>query len=85
MHKEVCGGLDRAIEQCRSANTVICLGSSLTVTPASDLPSFVENIVICNLQETDLDSHARVRVFAECDIFIKELYACIQLTKPWFF
>jgi mono-ADP-ribosyltransferase sirtuin 6 len=76
LHAAVLGGLPRAQAECRAADLVICLGSSLTVTPACDLPKLRRKgarIVIVNLQETPLDGHAAVavRAFYPCDSFFE--------------
>ena len=68
LHVSVLGGLPKAQEQCQAAEMCICLGSSLTVTPANELPTMAKEIVICNLQETELDSRATLRVWATCDM-----------------
>ena len=67
LHESVLGGLPKAQQQCTQADLCICLGSSLTVTPANELPCLAKKLVICNLQETELDSSAAVRVWATCD------------------
>eukprot|EP01113_Clastostelium_recurvatum_P039377 TRINITY_DN6000_c0_g1_i3.p1 TRINITY_DN6000_c0_g1~~TRINITY_DN6000_c0_g1_i3.p1 ORF type:complete len:479 (+),score=107.49 TRINITY_DN6000_c0_g1_i3:8-1444(+) len=73
LHEKVLGGLDEAIKQARQADVIMCLGSSLTVTPASDLPTMAADLVICNLQETQHDKLAKVRLYAQCDIFMDML------------
>lgn len=67
LHETVLGGLPRAESACREADVIMALGSSMTVTPACDLPRLHKKgaaIVIVNLQETPLDSHAMVRIRA---------------------
>ena len=52
------------------------MGSSLTVTPAADIPKIVGKngkLIIVNLQKTPLDAYAFVRVNALCDDFMKLL------------
>jgi NAD-dependent SIR2 family protein deacetylase len=52
------------------------MGSSLTVTPAADMPKLVGQIgklIIVNLQKTPLDQYAFLRVNALCDDFMKLL------------
>lgn len=52
--------LERAYQECEQADLIVCLGSSLTVSPANDLPKKVakrdNNVVIVNLQRTPLDN-----------------------------
>lgn len=78
MHEKVCGGLEKAIEACATADLCICLGSSLTVFPACDLPLKAKNIVIVNLQVTDLDEKASIRIWATCDSFFKLLMPIVE-------
>ena len=70
---DILGGLKRARAECRLANVVLCLGSSMTVTPARDLPRYVGksgSIAIVNLQDTELDASATVRVWGSVDAFV---------------
>jgi NAD-dependent SIR2 family protein deacetylase len=46
------------------------MGSSLTVTPAADIPKEVgkkNKLIIVNLQKTPLDKYAYLRINAMCD------------------
>ena len=70
LHATALGGLARAEAECRRAALALCIGSSLTVTPASELPETLPPggaIVIINLQATGLDDRAAVRVWGEAD------------------
>ena len=78
LHARVCGGLDKAIETCSTADVCICLGSSFTVYPACELPLKSKNIVIVNLQETDLDDKASVRLWTTCDTFFEILMKILE-------
>eukprot|EP01036_Dinobryon_divergens_P034189 gene34189-44171_t len=69
LHSTVVGGLDRAQAHCEKADLCFCLGSSLTVTPANSLPTMAKGIVIVNLQSTELDDEATVRVYCTTDCF----------------
>lgn len=69
LHDRVLGGLPRAESECRQADICLCLGSSLTVSPANSLPRKAKEIVICNPQVTELDSKAALRVWATSDMF----------------
>ena len=73
LHPMVCGGLWKASRKCRHADLCLTLGTSLTVYPASDLPLKAKKLVIVNLQATELDEHADVRVWCTCDNFFKVL------------
>eukprot|EP00698_Gefionella_okellyi_P023895 TRINITY_DN8289_c0_g1_i1.p1 TRINITY_DN8289_c0_g1~~TRINITY_DN8289_c0_g1_i1.p1 ORF type:complete len:435 (-),score=62.43 TRINITY_DN8289_c0_g1_i1:23-1267(-) len=82
LHDKVCGGLPRAIEHCQKADVILALGTSLQVHPANDLPQMGGKLIICNLQETDFDDKAAVRVFATCDDFLTLVLAELQKTAP---
>lgn len=69
LHETVCGGEKKAIAAFRKADVCFCLGSSLTIYPATDLPQMVKHMVIVNLQETDLDNMASIRVYGTSDMF----------------
>ena len=73
LHQFVCGGLWKASRKCRHADLCLALGSSLTVKPASDLPLKAKRLVIVNLQATELDSDADVRLWTTCDEFFRVL------------
>jgi NAD-dependent SIR2 family protein deacetylase len=58
------------------------MGSSLTVTPAADVPKDVGKkgkLIIVNLQKTPLDKYAFIRVNALCDNFMKKLAQKLEL------
>jgi mono-ADP-ribosyltransferase sirtuin 6 len=80
LHESVLGGLPKAEESCRKADLCVCLGSSLTVTPASNIPLMSKKLVICNLQETKLDNNADVRVWATCDLMFKYIMEELNIT-----
>jgi mono-ADP-ribosyltransferase sirtuin 6 len=52
------------------------MGSSLTVTPAANIPKNVGKkgkLIIINLQKTPLDQYAFLRINALCDDVMKRL------------
>jgi len=63
--------LREAYRNADAADLCIVLGSSLTVSPANDIPKRVAQrggkLVIVNLQKTDLDDLATLRIFAKTD------------------
>lgn len=79
--------LNRAFEHAKQSDLMICLGSTLTVTPANELVEVIQKpgrLVICNRQQTDYDDDclrqprgapeaAGSRVYGDCDSFIREL------------
>ena len=73
LHENVCGGLPRATEMANRADLCLTLGTSLTVSPANSLPKAAKHLVIVNLQETDLDHMAHVRIWAKSDDFFQLL------------
>lgn len=74
LHERVLGGLPRAEQECRKADLCVGLGSSLTVTPANSLLQLATRTVICNLQTTDFDDTATIRVWATCDMLFEALF-----------
>ncbi|KAJ5067998.1 nad-dependent protein deacetylase sirtuin-7 [Anaeramoeba ignava] len=72
--------LNRAFEHSKKADLVIVLGSSLQVSPTSEMPLYTlendknpGNLVIVNLQVTPKDQFASLKIFAESDIVMKLL------------
>ncbi|KAG9287757.1 hypothetical protein G9A89_017352 [Geosiphon pyriformis] len=63
--------LEKAYNNSQLCDLHIVLGSSLTVSPANDLPQIAvkkkKPLVIVNLQKTPLDSIATLRIFARTD------------------
>ena len=58
------------------------MGSSLTVTPAADIPKDVSKrgkLIIVNLQATPLDKYAYMRINGLCDDVMKRLAAKLEL------
>jgi hypothetical protein len=56
-------------------------GSSLTVPPACLLPFKAKKVIICNLQKTDYDGEATIRVFFTCDDFMHLLLERLDFLK----
>eukprot|EP01126_Amoeba_proteus_P044385 TRINITY_DN492_c0_g2_i1.p1 TRINITY_DN492_c0_g2~~TRINITY_DN492_c0_g2_i1.p1 ORF type:complete len:267 (-),score=45.50 TRINITY_DN492_c0_g2_i1:538-1338(-) len=75
--------LEVAEEHCRRADLAICLGTSLRVEPASELPLLTQKhggqLCIINLQATKKDSVADIRVFDYCDHFLREVAKQLDL------
>lgn len=79
--------LNQAFEHAQRCDLMICLGSTLTVTPANELVEVIQKtgrLVICNRQKTDYDDDclpkfdgipeaAGCRVYGDCDTFIREI------------
>lgn len=69
-----------------AADLCLVLGSSLTVTPAADIPGEVgkrgRNLVIVNLQRTPLDKLASIRVHSKIDDFMERVMRYLHLPVP---
>ncbi|XP_076441442.1 uncharacterized protein LOC143280612 [Babylonia areolata] len=68
-------GLDRALTESGKSDIILCLGTTLMVTPACDIVDEAKGVkpLICNRQKTEKDHLARVRVFGDCDIFMAQV------------
>lgn len=58
------------------------MGSSLTVTPAADVPKEVSKkgrLIIVNLQATPLDKYAYMKINGLCDDVMKRLAESLKL------
>jgi len=82
--------LQDAFEKAQIADLCLVLGSSLTVSPACEIPKIVGskgskgNLVICNLQNTPLDKHSSLRVYAKCDDLMKLVMEQLEVPVPPF-
>jgi len=52
---------------------VLCLGSTLAVTPACTLVAKVKQVAIVNRQETQYDSRSFCRAWGDCDAFMRKV------------
>lgn len=57
----------RATEECKKADLVICLGTSLRIEPAGSLPTYAKKFVIVNMQETPYDPQADLVIRGRVD------------------
>jgi hypothetical protein len=74
--------LNRSFEEAEKADLCVAMGSSLTVTPAADIPKSVSKrgrLVIINLQATPLDKIAYMRINGLCEDVIKRLAVKLDL------
>merc|ERR1711879_585219 len=89
--------LDKAEQNTNQCDVMLALGSSLTVTPAADMPEEVglrwanevqngqnpkNNLVIVNLQKTPLDNLCSIRIFAKIDDVMVPLMKELGLEIP---
>lgn len=78
-----------AREHASKADICLVLGSSLTVTPANEIPETVgerkgAKLVICNLQKTPIDNLCETRVFSEADTLMQMLMEKLDIPIPPF-
>ena len=70
--------LETGFNNGRLADLHLCMGSSLRVTPAADIPVETYNnggqLVIVNLQKTPLNNIAALNIFAKCDEVMRRLF-----------
>ncbi|KAK3375536.1 NAD-dependent deacetylase sirtuin-7 [Lasiosphaeria ovina] len=83
----------RARAHAKKADLCLALGSSLTVTPANEIPEAVGQplarragamLAICNLQSTPLDDLASLRVYARTDELMVRIMEKLALPIPAF-
>jgi mono-ADP-ribosyltransferase sirtuin 6 len=78
-----------ARQNAKKADLCLVLGSSLTVTPANEIPEIVgrkkgAQLAICNLQETPVDELSNFRIFTETDILMAKVMEKLDLPIPQF-
>eukprot|EP01084_Bolivina_argentea_P191571 329069_1 len=69
----------------KKSDLCLVLGSSVTVSPAADLPEMVgknHKLCIVNLQKTPLDDLCAVRIYAKCDNVMQLLMKQLELQIP---
>lgn len=76
--------LKNAKHHSKKSDLVLVLGSSLTVSPACELPHYAKEYAIINLQKTQHDARAAVRIFAKTDQVMELLMQELNLTIPEF-
>ena len=79
----------RARACAKKADLCLVLGSSLTVTPANEIPETVGErrggkLVICNLQKTPIDHLSDLRIHSEADILMTRVMEKLNLIIPKF-
>lgn len=76
--------LSRAETEAGQSDLILCLGTTLMVTPAADLVDMAKGkqpLVICNRQKTEKDDKAQVRIFGDCDSFMRCVLRHLLPTK----
>lgn len=79
---------NQAVLNAKMADLCICLGSSLTVSPANEIPKMVKKssgkLVICNLQQTPLHYKCDLPIYGFCDDVMKGLAKRLDITvEKW--
>lgn len=79
--------LNAGFENCKMADLALCMGSSLRVTPAADMPKETAangygNLVIINLQKTPLDSMATLVIHGKCDDVMEKVMQKLDRNIP---
>lgn len=76
------GEWDMTMRAFRQADLALCLGTSLRITPAADLPLEATQFVIVNLQETPHDKQAALVIRARVDDVMSFLLEELDLHLP---
>jgi NAD-dependent SIR2 family protein deacetylase len=80
--------LENGFAHSEQADLCLAMGSSLTVTPAANMPKTTSKrggkLVIVNLQKTPLDKFAALKIHAFCDTVIQMLMEKLHLDIPPF-
>ena len=81
--------LNNAFQNAKKADLCLVLGSSLTVSPANEIPEIPgrnkkAKLVICNLQTTPIDELSSVRVFSKTDDLMVRVMEKLQIPIPSF-
>jgi len=78
----------QAKSHSKQADLTLCLGTSMRVMPACELPvagkknGRVHNLVIVNLQKTPYDDQCAIRIFAKVDVVMELLMDLLKLPIP---
>lgn len=65
--------LARSEVECERADLVICLGTSLRISPANQLPLKAKKFVVVNLQQTLMDTEASIVIRERVDTVLKDV------------
>ncbi|KAI0598443.1 NAD-dependent deacetylase sirtuin-7 [Biscogniauxia sp. FL1348] len=81
--------LQRARDHAEKADLCLVLGSSLTVSPANEMPETVgtrrdAKLAICNLQSTPIDKLADLRIFSTADDLMVRVMEKLDIPIPPF-
>eukprot|EP01060_Flectonema_neradi_P018461 TRINITY_DN2529_c1_g1_i3.p1 TRINITY_DN2529_c1_g1~~TRINITY_DN2529_c1_g1_i3.p1 ORF type:complete len:414 (+),score=58.45 TRINITY_DN2529_c1_g1_i3:289-1530(+) len=77
---------NQTVENAKTCDLLIVLGSSITVSPSSLLPRHVCNnkgdVIIVNKQKTPYDNTAKVKLHHDIDNFMKEVMRGLDIKVP---
>ncbi|KAG4411624.1 hypothetical protein IFR04_015243 [Cadophora malorum] len=81
--------LQHAFHHAKRADLCLVLGSSLTVSPANEIPEITgrnknAKLVVCNLQDTPLDKLVATRVYSRTDDLMIQVMQKLSLVIPPF-
>jgi NAD-dependent SIR2 family protein deacetylase len=81
--------IQSAFDHAKKADLCLVLGSSLTVTPANEVPEVVgqrrnAKLVICNLQKTPLDPLSELRIYSKTDELMIRVMEKLDIPIPPF-
>ena len=81
--------LQLAFDHAKRADLCLVLGSSLTVTPANEIPETVGKrkdgkLILCNLQTTPMDRLSKIRVYSKSDDVMTRVMRHLALPIPPF-
>ena len=65
--------LARSEDECERADLVICLGTSLRISPANQLPLKAKKFAVVNLQQTLMDTEASIVIRERVDTVLKDV------------
>ena len=82
LHDSVLGGLPQALQEASKADLCLCLGSSLTVSPANEIPFLAKTQVVVTPQVTSCDENATYKLYTTCDIFFTMLFNELDMSLP---
>jgi len=78
--------LEKAETHSKKADVAVCIGTSMRVSPACELPAKARKMVIINLQKTPYDDRCALRIFAKSDevmeLSVKELEIEVPEYQP---
>jgi len=77
----------KAQSESQLSDLSLCMGTSMRVSPACDLPllgrgNLGYNLVIINLQKTPFDDNCSLRIFARTDDVMRRLLEKLNLSIP---